>query len=98
MLFWSGKDEEAINHAKRALEFDSNAFDSNALLGEIYANRDEHEFAARHVRLGLENYPEPVPDVPEFMFKILRCLSFLHRRSLNSFNNEPHRIDVGDCL
>lgn len=74
---WAGRDETAIASANQVLAYNARSFDAIELLGSIYANRSEHETAAKYVRLGLENFPEPSPPVPRFLFSILRLVGFI---------------------
>lgn len=68
---WSHRNDEAIVTAQRVLAHDSTSFEALRLLSEIYAERKEHESAARFARLGLENFPEPTPPAPKFVLWLL---------------------------
>ena len=69
---WSNRNADAILTAQRALTYDPSNFEAIQLLSEIYAEQEEHETAARLVRLGLENFPEPIPSTPRLLFWLLR--------------------------
>jgi tetratricopeptide (TPR) repeat protein len=69
---WSNRNDDAIITGQRVLEYDPTNFDAAQLLSEIYAERKEHEPAARFARLGLDNFPEPTPAPPKFILWILR--------------------------
>lgn len=69
---WSNRNDDAIEMAQRALSHDSGSFGAYRLLADVYAERKEHEMAVRFVRLGLDNFPEPTPPAPKFIFWLLR--------------------------
>lgn len=69
---WSKRDDDAIGVAQGALSCDAGNFEAYRLLADIHAEREEHETAVRFVRLGLDNFPEPTPPVPKYIFWILR--------------------------
>jgi len=75
---WSGRSDMAIACTKQVLTFDTKNFDAIRLLSEIYAERAEHQMAAEHIRLGLENYPTPLPATPKIFFWLLRFVSYVY--------------------
>lgn len=99
---WAGRADMAITFAKRALEFDPKFFGSFELLSRIYAEKAEHETAAQYARLGLENYPAPIPPMPRIVVRLfqsvfwalgifiprLRALANLDAPDPNKPNNE----------
>lgn len=77
---WSHRNDMAIAAAQQALAYDTNNFAAVRLLSEIYAERNEHDTAARFVRLGLESYPEPLPPMPKIFFWVLRLAAMVSPR------------------
>ena len=74
---WAGRDDMAIASAKQALECDAKSFNSLQLLANIYAGRSDHEEAAHYARLGLENFPAPLPVPPQWLVRTLRSIFWL---------------------
>lgn len=72
---WSGSETEAITACLAALDYDPNSFAMHALLAPLLSEKGEHESAAMHVRRGLENYPEPLPEIPNFILSTFKLLS-----------------------
>lgn len=69
---WSHRDDLAIASARKALAYDPKHFGAIRLLSEIYAERKDHETAVQFTRLGLENYPSPLPATPKAFLWLLR--------------------------
>jgi tetratricopeptide (TPR) repeat protein len=61
---WAGRDEEAIETANRVLAFEPDCFDAAELLSRIHFSRSEFEQATKYARLGIEHFPEPLPEPP----------------------------------
>ena len=80
---WAKRDDEAVLFAIKALDINPKSFLPHSLLGRIYAERGEHQNAQRHLRLGLANYPEPVPTPPDITFRGLRMLGSFSPRLRN---------------
>ena len=91
---WSHRNDMAIAAARQALAYDANNFGAVRLLSEIYAERKEHDTAARFVRLGLESYPEPLPPVPKIFFWVLRLAARVFPRLTRI--EEGAKRDLGD--
>jgi tetratricopeptide (TPR) repeat protein len=91
---WSNRNDEALTVAQRILVFDPTNFDAFQLLSEIHAERQEHEAAARFIRLGLDHFPEPTPPAPKFLFRLLRIGALVSRRLRHV--EETARSDLGD--
>jgi len=91
---WSHRNDMAIAAAQQALAYDANNFGAVRLLSEIYAERNEHDTAARFVRLGLESYPEPLPPMPKIFFWILRLAAIVFPRLTRI--EESAKRDLGD--
>lgn len=91
---WSYRDDMAIATAQQALAYDPKSFGAIRLLSEMYAERDDHDTAARFVRLGLESFPEPAPPVPNMFFWILRLISIVVPRLRRL--EEAAKRDLGD--
>lgn len=74
---WSDRNDMAISAAQRALAYDSKCFGAIRLLSKIHAERNEHDTAVQLVRLGMENYPEPLPAAPKPFIWILHLLAVI---------------------
>ena len=72
---WSGHADDAIAACRSALRYDPKSFDMHALLSQLLSEKGEHEDAVIHARRGLENYPEPLPEVPSFILSAHKMLS-----------------------
>ena len=77
---WSHRNDLAISTAEQVLAYDPKDFAAIRLLSEIHAERNEHDTAAQFVRLGLENYPEPLPATPKIFFWVLHLVAFVFLR------------------
>ena len=60
----AGQDEAAIRAADQALAYDPQCFGAIQTLVRVYVKRQQHDMAARYVRLGLEHFPAPLPEPP----------------------------------
>lgn len=69
---WSQRNDMAIATAQQVLAYDSKSFGAIRLLSEVYAEQNDHDAAAKLARLGMENYPEPLPATPKMAFWLLR--------------------------
>jgi tetratricopeptide (TPR) repeat protein len=74
---WAKRDENAIATAKLVLAYDTKNFATAQLLSTIYANCNEHKLGVDYARLALENYPKPLPPLPEYLFSLLRLASWV---------------------
>ncbi|MDP2265890.1 MAG: hypothetical protein Q8J70_04980 [Thiobacillus sp.] len=77
---WSQRNDMAIASAQQVLAYDSKHFGAISLLSEIYAEQKNYDAAARLARLGIENYPEPLPATPKLFFWLLRLGSAVFPR------------------
>lgn len=91
---WAHRNDMAIATAQQALAYDPKHFGSIRLLSEIHAERREHDTAAQFVRLGLENYPGPLPATPRFFFWVLGLGAVVFPRVKRI--EEAARRDIGD--
>jgi tetratricopeptide (TPR) repeat protein len=73
---WAGRADEAIKAGREALQCDPKSFDMHALLSQLLVDKGEHEDAAIYARLGLENFLEPLPEIPGFFLKVHRALEY----------------------
>jgi hypothetical protein len=80
----AGRDAMAIAAAKQALSYSPSYFGALELLAGLHASRSEHELAAHYARLGLENFPERLPNLPQSLVRgvqgLFRLLSLVSRR------------------
>jgi len=72
--YWQGgKDEKAIETARKALVLDSNNFEMAMMLSRIYAAHEDHKQAIAYARMALTNYPsETLPTPPAWAFGALK--------------------------
>ena len=69
---WSQRNDMAIATALQVLAYDAKNFGAIRLLSEVYAEQSEYDAAAKLARLGMENYPKPLPATPKMVFWFLR--------------------------
>ena len=91
---WSNRRDEALAVAQRILSFDPANFDAFQLLSELHAERQEHDDAARFIRLGLDHFPEPTPPPPKFLLRLLRIGARVSQRLKHV--DEIARSELGD--
>lgn len=91
---WSHRNDMAIAAARQALAYEPTDFGPIRLLSEIHAERKEHDTAVQFVRLGLENYPEPLQAPPRFLFWVLRSAAVFFPRLRRV--EEAATRDLGD--
>lgn len=96
---WAGRGEMAIASAKKLLELSPKYFGAFELLSQIYAERGEHETAAHYARLGLENYPEPQPQISrtivqfvQLLFRALGLFSSRFRKAAEVDTPDPNKL------
>ncbi|MCI0612265.1 hypothetical protein L0244_04675 [bacterium] len=77
---WAKRDDLAIETVKRALAYDQTSFGAIELISKIFASRSDHDNAAHYMRVGLDNFQEPLPRIPRFYFSLLRFLGVLFPR------------------
>jgi len=77
---WAQRDDAAIDTANRVLSFDPKSFEAAELLSRIYFSRSEYGLAAKYARLGVDNFPEPLPLTPRFFFRLLGFLGLFSPR------------------
>ena len=64
------------------------SFDAHAMLAQLFAENGEHEEAAVHARSGLENYPEPLPDMSGSALSIFNFVSRFSQKLREAPPNE----------
>jgi tetratricopeptide (TPR) repeat protein len=91
---WAKNDDLAVETAKKALAYDQNSFGPIKLLSIIFAGRSDYDNATYYMRLGLNNLPEPLPEIPPYYFSVLRFFGiFLPRFKRLSYQAEK---DLGN--
>jgi tetratricopeptide (TPR) repeat protein len=76
---WARRDDEAMAAATRTYALDSSSFEANRMLSGYYVKHGDHDSAARHARLGLENFPAQFR-VPKIVIRIVSWVLRLHPR------------------
>lgn len=85
---------KALEYANRVIEIDETDFYANALLAQIYAQREEPELAVGYIQIALNSFPDPLPGVPRYVFKMLDVLEFSSRRLARQIKSV--RADIED--
>lgn len=91
---WSHRDSMAIASAQKALAYEPKHFGAIRLLSELYAEQENHEAAAQFARLGIENYPSPLPAASKAIMWLLRIGATVFPR-LKRINEAAQR-DLAD--
>ena len=69
----ANRTDTAADFANQALACDPKTFLAHSLLAQIHADRESEDESASHIRLALEYYPDPIPNI---LPKILKRYGF----------------------
>ena len=89
--------DDAIESLNKALEIDPKSFFSLKLLSECHAMRNEHDAAATFARRAMEAYPDPLPQPPKLVPRLLRGLARIVPKYRSLFLDIEKQVADPDC-